>query len=511
MLKQRIFILFLYALGNLSQFSGDAYTITSIPLTKVTHLSKMEATTSHLILKRYPKRTSPSQLHSRKSSSLYSSVSSETKSNEEFRASQNKTKFLIAIPMLAFLLLAKKLISIHSHILFQDSTYILSFILFLAGFGVTLERNTTIGKALSAPLATMTLALVVANLGFAPFSSPLYNIVNRSLVPLAVPLLLFDSDLRRVLSDTGTLLIAFFVGAFSTIIGTLATFPLFPLSSLGNNEGWKIASALAARHIGGAVNFVAVAETLDVSGSSITAAIAADNVVVALYFAFLFSISKSGMDEDKGKDVPSSHLNEGAVNLPIDAEDLSSLDPQTSNISLSTLSTSLAVSSLFVFLGGVLTRFLFPSGTSSLPLISVLTVTSATMFPSFFRKLRSTGTAIGILFMQMFFAVSGLGGSIELVLRKAPSLFLFSTMQIGVHFITLMGIGKYVFKLPSKELYLASNANVGGPTTAAAMAQAKDWTRLILPALLIGILGYASATPIALALGTFLTRLPTIS
>jgi uncharacterized membrane protein len=71
------------------------------------------------------------------------------------------------------------------------------------------------------------------------------------LVAFAVPLLLFDSDLRRVVSDTGTLLIAFLVGAVSTIIGTLITYPLLPLKSMGS-EGWKIASALAARHIGGA-------------------------------------------------------------------------------------------------------------------------------------------------------------------------------------------------------------------------------------------------------------------
>lgn len=48
------------------------------------------------------------------------------------------------------------------------------------------------------------------------------------------------------------------------------------------------------------------------------------------------------------------------------------------------------------------------------------------------------------------------------------------------------------------------------PTTAAAMAQAKEWKRLVLPALLIGILGYATATAIALALGPILLRLPVI-
>ena len=74
-----------------------------------------------------------------------------------------------------------------------------------------------------------------------------------------------------------------------------------------------------------------------------------------------------------------------------------------------------------------------------------------------------------------------------------------------------MALGRYVFRLPPRELYLASNANVGGPTTAAAMAQAKEWKRLVLPALLIGILGYATATAIALALGPVLLRLPLLA
>lgn len=41
-----------------------------------------------------------------------------------------------------------------------------------------------------------------------------------------------------------------------TVVGTAAAAALVPLG-LGS-DGWKIASALAARHIGGAVNYVAV-------------------------------------------------------------------------------------------------------------------------------------------------------------------------------------------------------------------------------------------------------------
>lgn len=366
------------------------------------------------------------------------------------------------------------------------------------------------------------------------------NTVNKSLVPLAVPLLLFDSNLKRIWKDTGSLFIAFFLGAISTIVGTIITIVSFfgtstasastgsILTTLPQGEGWKIASALMARHIGGAVNFVAVADTLGVSGSSVTAAIAADNVVVALYFGFLFLISKSGMEDDEVEQQIINEQEDEEKNVVIkDPEDLSSSD-NNDNISLTSIGTSITIASLFVWLGKILTKIYFASSPSAspLPMISILTVCAATAFPNYFSSLRSSATAIGILFMQMFFAVSGSAGSISLVLKKAPSLFVFSFFQISFHFITLYLLGKTfnwliigkilnnnqnkkkkVKTIPMRELYLASNANVGGPTTAAAMAQAKGWDRLILPSLLIGILGYATATWISLSLCPLLIRL----
>jgi len=382
-------------------------------------------------------------------------------------------------------------------ILHRDPSFVLSAILLLSIFGVSLERRSTIGKALSAPLATMALALTVANLGLVPFVSPVYAMVNRFLVPLAVPMLLFDSDLKRVVSDTGSLLACFFLGAFATVCGTLVAYALLPLTALGPDVGWRVACALMARHIGGAINFVAVAETLHVGGTAVSAAIAADNVVVALYFAFLFYISKAGEGNDAGE-VKETDLT--------DPEDVNS---QRGDISLSSLGIAISVASCLETIGRMVAGSLFP-GTSSLPITSTLTVIAATMFPKFFATIRSAGTAVGILFIQMFFASSGAAGSIKMVLQSAPSLFAFSMVQIGVHFGVLMTIGKGILRLPTRELYLASNANVGGPTTAAAMAQAKEWKRLVLPALLVGILGYATATGIALALGPVLIRMPLI-
>ena len=107
------------------------------------------------------------------------------------------------------------------------------------------------------------------------------------------------------------------------------------------------------------------------------------------------------------------------------------------------------------------------------------------------------------LLLQLFISVVGAGGSYASVRKVGPSLLVFSAVQVGTHFGLLM-LGGRVFRLRRDDLLLASNAAVGGPSTAAAMATAKRWTDLVLPALLVGILGYSTATFLSLGLGPLL-------
>ena len=63
--------------------------------------------------------------------------------------------------------------------LHSDSRFVFTVLLWLSTFGISLERRTVIGKALSAPLATMALALTVANIGIMPFSSPVCEYIRE--------------------------------------------------------------------------------------------------------------------------------------------------------------------------------------------------------------------------------------------------------------------------------------------------------------------------------------------
>ncbi|CAB4301908.1 unnamed protein product [Prunus armeniaca] len=356
--------------------------------------------------------------------------------------------------------------------------------LFATGaFGIWSEKNTKVGAALSGALVSTLIGLAASNLGIISSNAPAFSIVLEFLLPLAVPLLLYRADLRRVIKSTGALLLAFLLGSVATTVGTVVAYLLVPMQSLGQ-DSWKIAAALMGRHIGGAVNYVAIADALGVSPSILAAGLAADNVICAVYFSTLFALASkvppepSTSDDGIGKDASSEPGNK----LPL---------IQTA--------TALSVSLAICKSGHYLTKYFGIQG-GILPAVTAIVVTLATVFPKQFAYLAPTGEAMAVILMQVFFAVVGASGNIWNVINTAPSIFFFALIQIAVHLAVILGLGKLLgFDL--KLLLIASNANVGGPTTACGMATAKEWNSMIVPGILAGIFGIAIATFIGIAFG----------
>jgi uncharacterized membrane protein len=370
--------------------------------------------------------------------------------------------------------------------------------------GVAAER-TKVGAALSSPLITMAVALVACNLGLLPAVAPAYATVNKFLVPLAIPLLLLDANLKIVLTQTGRLLRSFVLGSIGTVLGTLIAAWLVPLRNLGvgGKEGWTIAAALASRHIGGAVNFVAVSETLGTSAELTAAGIAADNLVVSFYFGLLFWLARHILPEKEEEEEEEEAAGEGGVVGEGGERDewaRRAMAIEADPPALGYLK-ALSLSCVLCMVGTWVSEGLLKGAISSLPIISLMSVAIATLFPRACASITEPAGHLAVILMNLFFSVTGAQGKLGKVLATAPRLFLFSTVQLLVHLGFLLGAGRGLFRLPLKELLVASNANVGGPTTAAAMAGSKKWKSLVLPGILTGILGYASATFIGLVLG----------
>ncbi|KAH7853460.1 hypothetical protein Vadar_002735 [Vaccinium darrowii] len=360
-------------------------------------------------------------------------------------------------------------------------------LLSIGAFGLWSEK-TKIGSMVNAALVSVLVGLGASNVGIIPYEAPAYSIVLEYLLPLTMPLLLFRADLRNVICSTGTLLLAFLLGSVGTIIGTSVAFLIVPMRSLGQ-DSWKIAAALMGSYIGGAVNYIAISEALGVSPSVMAAGVAADNVICAMYFVVLFALASKIPSE------ASAAPNDATANVESNSGS-KLLVPQTA----AALAASFAIcksatwlTKLFEIKGGVL------------PVITAIVVFLATVLPKHFGYLALGGDAIAVVLMQVFFAVVGASGSIRNVILTAPNIFIFAFIQVSVHLAVILGLGK-LFRFDLKLLLLASNANIGGPTTACGMATSKGWATLVVPGILVGIFGIAIATFLGIGFGMLVLR-----
>lgn len=171
------------------------------------------------------------------------------------------------------------------------------------------------------------------------------------------------------------------------------------------------------------------------------------------------------------------------------------------------MATCLALSACFcVAARGVLAAGLLPAALGVVPTVTLLVVAAATAVPAALAPYRATGGVLGSVLMQVFFAATGATGRVATVVATAPAWAAFSAVQLGVHLAVMLVLGERVLRMGRAELLLASNANVGGPTTAAGMAGSRGWTPLVVPCMLVGVLGYATGTFWALGIGHWLLR-----
>src|SRR5699024_12374668 len=100
-------------------------------------------------------------------------------------------------------------------------------------------------------------------------------------------------------------------------------------------------------------------------------------------------------------------------------------------------------------------------------MLTTLTLVLVAVFPKYFDSI-SGSQEFGTYFIYIFFVVIGVPASIPLIIHNAPLILVFAALIVFINMLISFSAGKlFIFNL--EDIIVASNTNIGGPTTAAAM------------------------------------------
>lgn len=161
-------------------------------------------------------------------------------------------------------------------------------------FAIRLEQKYSWASKLSGCIIALIIAMVLANLGLIPISSVLYDdIVWGIIVPLGIPMLLLQCNLKKIWAETGRMLAIFLIGAAGTVVGAYLAFFLLK-GPYGNVKDLaRVASMMTGTYTGGSVNLAAMASQYAAGEDVTAAAIVADNLMMAVYFFVLIFFAGS--------------------------------------------------------------------------------------------------------------------------------------------------------------------------------------------------------------------------
>eukprot|EP00850_Spirogloea_muscicola_P022971 SM000321S12204 [mRNA] locus=s321:62125:66629:- [translate_table: standard] len=317
-------------------------------------------------------------------------------------------------------------------------------------------------------------------------------IVWRLVMPLAIVLMLLEVDITQAFTGAGSVFTAFWTGAMGTVLGTLVAFAAF--GRFLGPDGWKIGACLCSTYIGGSLKYAATAQALGMNSASLLAAgMAIDNLATAAYFGVIMML--------QAKTASSTNSSERGSGIS-----------QAQAPTVESLSTALAASAATVVVGDWIASLLPPAFSGAgLGVMAVIASLMAALVSALTKRAggKSGSSSVsafagaGILggaLMLLIFAVIGATAGLKEALAAGWPLLAYIGTTLTVHLAVVLAFGR-LLKFPLPAVLIASNANIGGPATAAAMATARGWSNLIRPAVLTGTLGYTIGTAVACIVG----------
>ena len=347
----------------------------------------------------------------------------------------------------------------------------------LSALGWWLAEVNRIGKNLGATMVILLLGFLVANLSQWQPATSAVRWINGPLTSIAIAELLLAVELRRVLPDARRLLPPF----ITTVLATLSAVLLggWLLSPWLGSDLFPLAGLFSATFTGGSLNFVSIARSLQPPASLLLIATAADQIAFTAWFVVSLVIGRARKQRP-------------LTTAPVSIAEGMSGSSRPGELIISLL-WGLGVLLITELLSGLL-QLLGADPPSILVLTTVALITA--QLPGAASRRGCYG--LGLILIQPFFAVIGLSSPLAAVLGEGLPVLVYATLVVTVQAVVVLAMQRRR-GWPLEDSLVASQAAVGGPSTALALAGSLGRNQLVLPAVAIGLLGYLLGTYLGLA------------
>jgi uncharacterized membrane protein len=350
-----------------------------------------------------------------------------------------------------------------------------------------LDRRFRAMALVGSTLLAIMLGAVLSNAGVVPPASPVYAAVSGPATSLAIAWLLLAVRLGDLRQAGGPMLTAFALAVAGTGLGVAVGTAL--LGGAFGDQGWRLGGTLMGTYTGGSLNFVGVGRAVELEERLFAGATAADNLTTALWLAATLVLP---LWLARFYPPVPAHAAQatGATATPHPF-----FDPAL--LSAARLALLLAVAAALVAASELLA-----ARWAGMPAIVWLT-TLALLVGHLAPGLGAGSLQLGNAALHLFFVVIGIHSRLADIVAVGFTVFLFTLVVVALHGLVVFG-GGWLLRLDLGSLAVASQAAIGGPSSAVAVAVGRGWPGLLLPGILVGLLGYAAGTYLGLGMAALL-------
>ena len=380
----------------------------------------------------------------------------------------------------------------------DQTLYIFAVLCLVTALSEWLVRRTAL-RHLGTALVVIIVTAVFANAGLLPTTSteqnpvPAYDAIFGVVAPLAIVWLLLGVNVRDVLRAGVPIIALFLIGSLGTVAGVLAGMWIVDGPERIGPMYAALGGMFTGTYTGGSINFNAIAIHYEMMREPVLfgGAVAVDAIMTAVWMAITIALPRLlrpiWPHRAETRDAADGLAAAPEVDLGID-EDTESVHPID-------LALVLAIGVGTVWISNLSAVWLAAHG-APVPPIILMTVIALVLAQFDAVSGLAGNRALGLFAVYLFLCVIGAYcdiGALAGIGSLGATLFLFTLMIMVVHGAITFGAA-WLLRMDLDIAAVASQANIGGGTSALANARSLGRSDLVLPAVLIGSVGTAIGT-----------------